>query len=92
MKGRIGKHDLDVFVVRTDTDGNLLWTKVIGTPGDPYSDWARGVQQTSDGGYILAGMTTFADGNKDAYLIKLAKDTTATPATDGAPTLSAIAG
>lgn len=74
IKGTRGKHDIDVFVVRTDADGNLVWKKVIGETGTLFNDWARGVQRTSDGGYILAGMTTSANGNKDAYLIKLAKD------------------
>ena len=74
MKGGMGGHDLDVFVVRTDADGKVLWTKVIGEAGPLTGEWARGVEQTSDGGYILAGMTTSADGNKDAFLIKLAKE------------------
>ena len=75
MKGGMGGHDLDVYVVRTDANGKVLWTKVIGEPGSNTGDWARGVVKTSDGGYILAGMTTSADGkNKDALLIKLAKE------------------
>jgi len=74
--GPLGEEaDLNVFVARTDVNGNLLWTKeIIGGTGAHINDWARGVQQTSDGGYILAGMKTTPDGNRDVFLIKLTKE------------------
>ena len=39
-------------ILETDEDGNEIWIK---TYGGQYFDVGRGVQETSDGGYILAG-------------------------------------
>ncbi len=58
----------DVYLVRTNSDGNLLWTKTIGGVND---DEGHSIQQTADGGYIIVGATkSFGAGNSDVYLIK----------------------
>jgi hypothetical protein len=58
----------DFFLIKIDANGNISWAK---TYGGTYSDWARSVQQTSDGGYIVAGYTlSFGAGYEDIFLIK----------------------
>lgn len=59
----------DVCIVKTDKTGNTSWIKSYGG-----SNWDFGysIQQTFDGGYIVAGTTySFGSGNKDMYLLKL---------------------
>jgi hypothetical protein len=58
----------DIFLIKTDVNGNIIWAKTYG--GTDW-DWANSVQQTSDGGYILAGLTySFGAGLADIFLIK----------------------
>ena len=63
-----GAGGYDVYLIKTDEEGNELWSQTFGGVGwdDGYS-----VQQTTDGGYIVAGTTSsYGTGNDDFYLIK----------------------
>lgn len=63
-----GAGSVDAWLIKTDASGNQYWSKTFGGIG---ADAAYSVQQTSDGGYILAGGTSsFGDGGLDAYVIK----------------------
>ena len=60
--------DWDMCLIKTDADGDTLWTKAYGGAED---DWGYSVQQTADGGYIVAGVTCcYGDRGYDAYLVK----------------------
>jgi hypothetical protein len=68
-----GAGGLDVYAVRTDPNGNMLWDTTFGGPG---WDEARSVQQTQDGGYILAGTTQDSTGDWQVYVIKICRPIT----------------
>lgn len=58
-----------VYLVRTDSLGDTLWTR---TYGGADLDRAYAVQQTLDGGYIVAGRTlSFGAGSADVWLLRL---------------------
>jgi len=59
---------IDVYLVKTDGNGDTIWTRAIGGTG---YDMGYSVEQTSEGGYIIAGVTTsFGAGRRDIYLVK----------------------
>lgn len=78
----IGSHAIqgtffdDVWIVKLDSLGNISWQKCLGGRGG--SDCAGSIQETSDGGYILAGNTDSNDsdvsgnhGSYDCWIVKL---------------------
>ncbi len=56
-------------MLKLDSNGEIEWQKTYG--GNKY-DYAWSIQQTSDGGYIVAGSTyTFGAGESDIWVLKL---------------------
>ncbi len=63
-----GAGNKDVWLVKTDTNGLVLWNK---TYGSSQNEEARSVIQTEDNGYLLACSTNSYDiGNEDVWLVK----------------------
>jgi hypothetical protein len=63
-----GSSETDLYIIRTDSGGDTLWTKCIGGPG---SEDGFGVEPTADGGFIIAGHTSsYGAGGTDVYLVK----------------------
>ena len=65
----------DYWVVRLNSSGNIVWQKSL---GGSQSDRAYSIKQTSDGGFIVAGLTWSDDGDvsenyggRDYWLVKL---------------------
>ena len=49
--GTFGSGWWDIYLVKTDANGDTTWTRFFDAAGP---DWASSVQQTDDGGYIVA--------------------------------------
>jgi hypothetical protein len=62
LTGDVGSNhgDWDYWIVKLDGLGNIIWQKCLGGSS---TDYAYSVQQTADGGYIVAGYTSSNDGN-----------------------------
>lgn len=60
---------LDIFLVKLDKNGSVLWRKSIGGIGD---DTANEIKQTFDNGFIIVGNTySFGAGSgNDFYIVK----------------------
>ncbi|MCX6306341.1 MAG: T9SS type A sorting domain-containing protein [Bacteroidetes bacterium] len=63
-----GTGDYDLYLIRVNHDGNVVWTKTF---GGPYREGAGSVFHTDDGGFLVCGSTrSFGHGGSDVYLIK----------------------
>lgn len=79
-KWQDGFGSLDFWAVKLDSKGKLEWQRTI---GGEHLDQLRGILQTRDGGYLLAGYSnSHVSGNKtekcyglgDYFVVKLDKD------------------
>lgn len=68
----------DYWIVKLNSLGNLVWQKSLGGSN---LDYGYSIQQTADGGYIIAGRSDSNDGNvtghhgnTDFWVVKLSPD------------------
>ena len=71
-----GNHgSYDYWIVKLDSTGAIMWQKSLGGTG---ADYARAIENTLDGGYIVAGYTSSNNGDvtgnhgeQDYWIVKL---------------------
>jgi hypothetical protein len=67
-----GARDGDIWILKLSSEGDIEWQR---TYGGSDSDGAGSIQQTTDGGYIVAGGTSsFGAGNGDIWILKLSSE------------------
>ena len=68
----LGLNTNDLYLVRTTSDGSLLWSKNFGGTNTEYG---YSIIETNDKGFIVTGLTgSFGSGNYDIYLLKTDSD------------------
>jgi predicted secreted protein len=67
FSGSYGSGGLDVWMIKTDKDGNIEFNKTYGGRED---DIAYDILQTSEGNFILSGSTkSYGEGLRDVYVV-----------------------
>lgn len=62
----------DFWVLKLSPNGSIEWQRLY---GGSHADYARSVEQTSDGGYVIAGDTwSYGAGGGDLWILKLDSD------------------
>ena len=69
MTESYGAGSWDAYIIRTDANGDTVWTRTFGTSG--YEE-AFGIAPTHDGHYLVAG--SHINTNSDVWLIKIGLD------------------
>lgn len=66
-----GAGNSDAWLIRLNKNGDTVWTKTYGSIDD---EFAEGVLQTKDGGFIFAGGTkSFDTGKTDVWIVRTNK-------------------
>lgn len=59
----------NIFIAKTDSSGNILWSKSIGTINS--NEVLHSIESTTDGGFLITGISDFNDANGDVFVIKI---------------------
>ncbi|MFH1011934.1 MAG: PQQ-binding-like beta-propeller repeat protein [bacterium] len=57
---------LDLYLVRTNENGDTVWTRTF---GGPEQEWGLAMDQCSDGGFVIAGELEYVNGPTDEDII-----------------------
>lgn len=71
---REDKSDQQIYIVKVDANGNLIWQKKIGLPDK--RDFVKDVELHTDGRIVIVGETEIETNNRDVYLTTFTQDGT----------------
>ena len=67
-----GSGNWDIFIMRINATGGIVWAKTYGGQDDDYSEI---ITPTQDGNFVIQGWTkTYGSGEADFYLMKITAD------------------
>jgi uncharacterized delta-60 repeat protein len=66
-----GAGESDCWILKLNSEGDIEWQYTYGGIGE---DAAYAIQETSDGGYIVAGCTQFGSLTSDMWILKLTSE------------------
>jgi len=72
-----GAGNCDIWLIKTDAEGDTLWSCIFG--GESW-EYGTGAQQTVDDGFVITGYTrSFGAGECDVWLVKTGPDPVSVP-------------
>jgi hypothetical protein len=57
----------DYYLIKTDSNGNILWTNTFGTE---HNEFATSIRETEDGGFIISGNQEVDVFTQNIYIVK----------------------
>ena len=67
----LGAGKRDLYLLRVDEDGELLWESTIGGSG---TEWAKGMIPLEDGGFLLLGESNSYNEDFDVLVVRVDED------------------
>ena len=64
----LGAGERDLYLLRVDADGELLWERTIGGSG---TEWAKDMVPLEDGGFLLLGESNSYNENFDVLVVRI---------------------
>jgi hypothetical protein len=68
QNGGYNGYDTDIYLIKTDSQGDTLWTRDYDSGSE---DYGRAIRQTLDGGYAIGGYSWYSGTTYDIYLLKI---------------------
>ncbi len=72
LVGHASRHNREIYdfnAIKVESDGSFRWQQLLGV--STFYDFGRDAVQTSDGGYILCGVTKSTINGNNVHLIKI---------------------
>ncbi len=72
---KISSGNSDIYLIKIDNQGNIIWEKGYGNLEFPNHEWAYDVNQVPDGGFlVVGGRDRYDKGSKNALIIRIDKN------------------